>query len=60
MAKLWQKGKSNGLDEEVEKFTVGIDYVLDRELVKYDAKASIAHAEMLHKIGILSGDELAK
>ncbi|MBI2140842.1 argininosuccinate lyase [Candidatus Woesearchaeota archaeon] len=59
MTKLWQKG-SNSLSSEVEKFTVGNDYIVDRNLLKYDAAASIAHAEMLHKIGVLSSGELAK
>lgn len=59
MTKLWQKG-GNSLNKEVEKFTVGNDYLLDMNLLKYDAAASIAHAEMLHKIGIISGNELAK
>lgn len=60
MTKLWQKDNRAKLDREVEKFTVGNDYLLDGKLVKYDALASIAHAEMLAKIGILSNGELAK
>lgn len=59
MTKLWQKG-SNSLNSEVEKFTVGSDYVVDGALAKYDAAASIAHAEMLHGIGVISSGELAK
>ena len=54
--KLWQKNSE--LDGEIEKFTVGNDYLLDKKLVKYDCIASIAHAKMLAKIGILSKEEL--
>ncbi len=56
--KLWQK--ENTLNKEVEKFTVGEDYLLDKKLVYYDCLASIAHAEMLGKIGILTSDEVNK
>lgn len=58
MAKLWNKGIE--ADREIEGFTVGNDYLLDLNLVKYDAISSAAHAEMLAKIGILSASELAK
>ena len=37
MAKLWAKGYE--LDEEMEAFTVGKDYILDRELVEADVLA---------------------
>ncbi|MCG8479195.1 MAG: argininosuccinate lyase [Spirochaetales bacterium] len=55
MAKLWDKGYE--LDAAVERFTVGRDYLLDRELVVADAAASIAHARMLEGIGILTAEE---
>ena len=45
------------MDELIEEFSVGNDYILDRDLVKYDALGSIAHAAMLQKVGILSEDE---
>jgi len=54
--KLWDKGYN--LNKEIEKFTVGNDYLLDQNLVKYDCVASIAHAKMLCKIGVLTKDEL--
>ncbi len=56
--KLWEKGYK--LDKQVEDFTVGKDYLLDQKLVKYDCIASIAHARMLGKIGILKKDEAQK
>ncbi|MFW5688343.1 MAG: argininosuccinate lyase [Spirochaetota bacterium] len=57
MAKLWDKGYS--LNELVERFTVGNDYLLDRRLVAADAVASIAHARMLAHVGILPDDDVA-
>jgi argininosuccinate lyase len=53
--KLWQKGYS--LNEAVENYTVGNDYIIDEKLVYFDCKASIAHATMLFKQGIINEDE---
>ena len=55
--KLWQT-TANQLHPLVEKFTVSDDYLLDLELLPYDLQASLAHAKMLHKIGILTEHEL--
>jgi argininosuccinate lyase len=55
MAKLWEKTYTlHGL---MEAFTVGEDPALDSRLVNADCVASMAHAAMLRKIGILSGTE---
>jgi argininosuccinate lyase len=54
--KLWQKNYE--LNKQIEEFTVGKDPVLDLQLLKYDCLASMAHARMLHKIGILSKAQL--
>ncbi|MBW1691065.1 MAG: argininosuccinate lyase [Deltaproteobacteria bacterium] len=54
--KLWQKRYQ--LNKQIEDFTVGDDYILDRQLVRYDCLASIAHAQMLGKIGILSEENV--
>ena len=54
--KLWDKGFS--IDKKIEEFTVGNDRVIDLHIAKYDIKASIAHAEMLNSIGILTDSEL--
>jgi len=56
--KLWEKGAK--LNQQIENFTVGDDYILDQKLVKYDCLASIAHAKMLGKIGILNEQEVHK
>jgi argininosuccinate lyase len=57
--KLWEK-QSSTLNKKIEKYTVGDDYLLDQKLVKYDCLASIAHAKMLEKIGILTDSECTK
>jgi argininosuccinate lyase len=54
--KLWDKGYR--LNRAVEEFTVGDDYLLDRQLVRYDCLASIAHATMLGRVGILEEQEV--
>ena len=54
--KLWDKGYTT--DNIVERFTVGKDRELDLKLAKYDVQGNMAHAKMLHKIGILSAVEL--
>ena len=56
--KLWDKGYST--DNIVEQFTVGKDRILDTKLAKYDVRGNMAHAKMLHKIGILTSAELEK
>jgi argininosuccinate lyase len=56
MARLWDKGAP--LDERVLRFTAGEDHVLDNRLVAYDVKASIAHAGMLHDVGLLDAAAL--
>ena len=56
--KLWEKGYE--INKLVEEFTVGNDYKIDMNLITYDIEASIAHAEMLHKMGYLLDNELKK
>jgi argininosuccinate lyase len=57
MARLWDKGLP--LDERILRFTAGEDHRLDERLVPYDARASIAHARMLEKQGLLGGADCA-
>ncbi len=56
MTRLWDKGLP--LDERVLCYTAGEDYALDDRLVRYDVRASIAHAEMLNAQGLLSLTDL--
>ena len=53
--KLWDKGFST--DKKIDIFTVGSDRELDLVIAKYDVIASIAHAKMLAKIGLLTSEE---
>jgi len=57
--KIWEKGEGE-IDKLFERFTVGKDRELDLYLAPYDVQASIAHAKMLGKIGILTDEEAAK
>jgi argininosuccinate lyase len=53
--KLWDKGYQ--LDQIIETFMTGDDPLLDQTLIFYDSIGSMAHAKMLHKIGILTSEE---
>ncbi|MEX2335919.1 MAG: argininosuccinate lyase [Fulvivirga sp.] len=55
--KLWDKGYT--IEKAVEVFTVGNDRELDLHLAKYDVLGSLAHAQMLNHIKLLSDDELS-
>ena len=54
--KLWQKDYQ--VDQEIERFTVGMDRDLDLELAPYDIQGSLAHIKMLERIGLLEAAEL--
>ncbi len=56
MSRLWDKGVD--LDQRVLQYTAGDDYALDERLVKYDVRASIAHAETLHAARLLDAADL--
>lgn len=55
---LWAK-PGIGIDADIQRFLAGDDVILDREFIRYDLRASAAHAEGLQRIGVLSADELA-
>ncbi|WP_452218643.1 argininosuccinate lyase, partial [Lacinutrix undariae] len=54
--KLWDKGIS--IDKKIEQFTVGNDREIDMHIAEYDVQASLAHAQMLAKIDIITAEEL--
>lgn len=58
MSRLWDKGLP--LDQRVLKYTAGEDHQLDARLVAYDIRASIAHAEMLSNVDLLTKDDCQK
>ncbi|MEO0898800.1 MAG: argininosuccinate lyase [Bacteroidota bacterium] len=53
--KLWDKGQET--DQLLETFTVGLDRELDMYLAPYDILGSLAHIQMLTKVGLLEKDE---
>jgi argininosuccinate lyase len=55
MGKLWEKDYE--LDELIERFTVGEDWKLDRQLLTADCIGSIAHARTLARAELLSGED---
>ena len=57
--KLWNKDATT-LSESIEKFTVGNDKIFDVQLAKYDVIGSMAHAKMLHSIGIINDKEITE
>lgn len=54
--KLWQKNQAP--HEKIDHFTVEKDREYDLHLAAYDCQASIAHAQMLGQIGILTNEEV--
>ena len=53
--KPWGGRFKEPTDELVEEFTESVSF--DRALHRYDVQGSIAHARMLSRAGVLSGDE---
>ncbi|MET3113185.1 argininosuccinate lyase [Pedobacter sp. CG_S7] len=54
--KIWQKNID--VNKDIETFTVGKDRELDLEMASFDVLGSLAHAEMLESIGLLTTAEL--
>lgn len=57
-SKLWEK--DYGINEEIERFTIGRDRDMDMYLAKYDVLGSMAHITMLESIGLLEHSELVQ
>lgn len=57
-ALLWQK-PGVSVDAEIQAFLAGDDVLLDRELMRYDIRASKSQAQSLQELGILTDHELA-
>jgi argininosuccinate lyase len=53
--KAWGGVFDEATDRRVEKFTESVSF--DRRLYAHDITASIAHAQMLAQVGLLSSDE---
>ncbi len=57
MSKIWKKTENITLHPAIEKYTVATDYILDMTIFPFDVQASKAHANMLEKINIVTGEE---
>jgi len=55
---LWQKPGVQ-VDADIQRFLAGEDVILDREFFLFDIQASVAHAQGLQHIGLLTSDELS-
>ncbi len=55
MKKLWEKGRDS--QEHIDQFTIGRDREMDMFLAPYDVLGSMAHANMLAEIGMISAEE---
>jgi len=55
-AKPWGGRFREDTDPTVERFSASIDF--DRALARYDLRLSLAHAEMLNRVGLLANADL--
>lgn len=56
--RLWDGRFTEATDAFVEAFTASVEF--DKILAPYDIQGSIAHATMLEKVGIITGNELSQ
>lgn len=54
--KLWQANDKD-TNPLVHSYTVGDDYIFDNQLLPYDVLASLAHAQMLQEMNVLTKNE---
>ena len=56
-SRLWGGRFSESTDEFVQRFTASVEF--DQRLYEQDIRGSLAHAQMLESIGVLTADELS-
>jgi len=56
-APIWSGRFTEPVDERVKRFTASIPF--DWRLAPFDIRGSLAHAAMLHRIGVLSAQDLS-
>ena len=56
-AKAWSGRFSEPVAELVKRYTASVDF--DKRLAEFDIRGSLAHARMLHAVGVLSAADLA-
>ena len=57
-AKAWSARFSEPVSELVKRYTASVDF--DKRLAPFDIQGSLAHAEMLAHVGVISKDDLAQ
>lgn len=57
MVKLWQT--DGDTLPAIHDYTVGDDYIIDNQLLPYDILGSLAHAQMLEEMGVITKSEFA-
>jgi argininosuccinate lyase len=55
--KAWSGRFAEPVTDLVKRFTASVDF--DQRLAEYDIAGSVAHARMLHTVGLLSAEDLA-
>src|SRR5690242_20652346 len=55
LTKLWDKGYD--VEPTIERFEAARNAALDAELARHDLWGSLAHARMLHHVGLLNDGE---
>src|SRR5690554_6700110 len=55
-AQAWSARFSEPVTELVKRYTASVDF--DRRLARFDIQGSLAHAEMLTTVGVISTDDL--
>lgn len=55
---IWDRGEP--VDPAMLAFTIGDDWLMDRELITHDLRASIAHADALRRAKLLDDDAHAR
>ncbi len=56
-ASAWSARFSEPVSELVKRYTASVDF--DKRLALFDIQGSLAHADMLHSVGILTAQDLA-
>src|SRR5882762_11903234 len=56
-SKTWSGRFSEPVAELVKRYTASVDF--DKRLAEFDIAASLAHARMLHAVGVLTAKDLA-
>ena len=57
LPKTWSGRFDEPVDELVKRYTASVGF--DRRLAEFDIQGSLAHARMLHAVGVLSAQDLA-